>query len=427
MKQVVLSSLEKPVRKTIEIPGSKSYTNRALLMAALTDNPVTIKNPLFSDDTEAMSDCLKRLGIEIEIEKKTIIVKGSIKDIKEGTYELNANLSANVIRFLLPLLCVVPGVKTLHGKEGLNKRPIKNLVEALRLLGANIEYLEKEGYPPLKISSSQLISKPISLSGDVSSQFFSALFMLAPIIGGLKIQVEEQQISKPYIDMTIDSMKQFGITVENNKYETYRISKGQKYTCKTYIIEGDFSSAGYFFAIAALTKSTITFKNLNPNSLQADKKLLPILEQMGNSITYDSTTITIAGNGVKPVTVDMIDFPDQAQNIAVLVSFAKGQSVLTGLQSLHVKETDRLKATESELKKMEIKTQSTNDSLTIYGGNPKTANIDTYGDHRMAMSFAIAGTKLSGTVINDPDVVNKTFPEYWDKLRKIGIKVESKI
>src|SRR6266404_4686185 len=172
MKQVVLSSLEKPVRKTIEIPGSKSYTNRALLMAALTDNPVTIKNPLFSDDTEAMSDCLKRLGIEIEIEKKTIIVKGSIKDIKEGTYELNANLSANVIRFLLPLLCVVPGVKTLHGKEGLNKRPIKNLVEALRLLGANIEYLEKEGYPPLKISSSQLISKPISLSGDLSSQFF---------------------------------------------------------------------------------------------------------------------------------------------------------------------------------------------------------------------------------------------------------------
>ncbi|SRR6266568_4268028 len=424
MKQVKLIPLQKPVRKTIEIPGSKSYTNRALLMAALTENPVTIINPLFSDDTKAMIACLNRLGIEIEIEKKTIIVEGSIKDIKEGTYELNANLSANVIRFLLPLLCIIPGTKILKGKEGLNKRPIKDLVEALRQLGANIEYIEKKGYPPLKVSSSQLTSKPISLQGDVSSQFFSALFMLAPIIGGLKIQVEGKQISRPYIDMTIDCMKQFGITVGNNKYETYRISKGQKYTCKTYTVEGDFSSAGYFFAIAALTKSTITFKNLNPNSLQADKKLLPILEQMGNSITHDSTTITIAGNGVKPVTVDMIDFPDQAQTIAILVSFAKGQSVLTGLQSLHVKETDRLKATESELKKMEIKTQSSNDSLTIYGGNPKTANIDTYGDHRMAMSFAIAGAKLSGMTISDSEVINKTFPDFWEKLKQIGMDVK---
>jgi len=424
MNQLFLSPLLNPVTKTIEIPGSKSYTNRALLMASLTENPVTIKNPLFSDDTKAMIDCLTKLGISIETKKNEIIVKGSYKDVTDKTYELNADLAATALRFLLPLLCIIPGTKSLTGEAGLNKRPIGGLVESLRTLGAKIAYLENEGLPPLKITSSKLLTKQIQMKGDVSSQFFSALFMIAPVIGGLTIHVDGIQISKPYIDMTIDSLKQFGIIVENNNYQTYHIPAGQKYTCETYTVEGDFSSAGYFFAIAALTKSTITLKNLNPDSKQADKKILTVLEQMGNTITYGADEITIIGTQITPVTVDMIDFPDQAQTLAVLAAFAKGKTVLTGLQSLHVKETDRLQATMNELTKMQVKTEATYDTLTIYGGDPQPAVIDTYGDQRTAMSFAVAGCKLSGIKINDPDVVNKTFPVFWDKLEELGIKVK---
>ncbi|HWY80036.1 MAG TPA: 3-phosphoshikimate 1-carboxyvinyltransferase [Candidatus Sulfotelmatobacter sp.] len=422
MKQITLSPLENPVTKVIEIPGSKSYTNRALLMASLTKNPVIIKNPLISEDTWAMIGCLKLLGIAIELDENAIIVKGSFKDVREGSYQLNANLAATTMRFILPLLCVIPGIKILTGNEGLNKRPIEELVNALRQLDAKIEYLEKEGYPPLKITSSKLNPHAVHMKGNISSQFFSALFMIAPIIDGFTIHVDGKQISKPYIDMTIDTMSHFGITVKNAHYKTYRISSGQKYDCETYSVEGDFSSAGYFFAIAAATQSKITLKNLNPKSLQADKKLLPILEKMGNEIIIDNNTITIVGKEIKPVTVNMIDFPDQAQTLAVLTAFAKGKSVLTGLESLHVKETDRLKATVSELAKMGIKTESTHDTLTIFGGNPQSASIDTYGDQRTAMSFAIAGFKLSNMIINDPDVVNKTFPNFWDMLEEVGMK-----
>ncbi len=426
MKQITLFPLEKPVIKTIEIPGSKSYTNRALLMATLTKNSVTIKNPLESDDTNAMIDCLEKLGIEIEKTKNKIVVKGSFEDVKDGNYELNANLAATAIRFILPLLTIVPGTKILQGNEGLNKRPIGELVNGLKQLGAKIEYTDKEGFPPLKITSSKLISNTVRMKGDVSSQFFSALFMIAPVIGGLKLELEGVQISKPYIDMTIDSMKRFGVDVVNDNYETYTISPNQTYTCEEYVVEGDFSSAGYFFAIAALTKSTLALKNMNPNSLQADKRLHSIIERMGSIIKNGKNEIIITGSGVKPITVDMIDFPDQAQTVAVLAAFAKGITKLTGLQSLHVKETDRLRATEIELNKMGIKTDSTHDSLTIYGGNPKAAVIDTYGDQRTAMSFAVAGAVLSNMIINDPDVVNKTFPEFWDKLKEIGIKIERK-
>lgn len=424
MKTISLQPLEKSVTKTISIPGSKSYTNRALLMASLTKNSVTIAHPLFSDDTKAMILCLQKLGIKIETTEKEIIVKGSINDIQDDTYELNVNLAATAIRFLLPLLAITPGTKIIKGKDGLNKRPIGELVDGLKQLGANITYLEKEGHPPIKVLSSKLQSGTISMNGNVSSQFFSAIFMIAPLIGEININVMGEQVSKPYIGMTIDSMKQFGIEVENKKYKSYRIKKGQTYHAENYSVEGDFSSAGYFFAIAALTESKITLQNLNPQSVQADKKLLSVLEKMGSTISMKHNEIAIHGNGVKPVQIDMIDFPDQAQTVAVLAAFAKGETKLTGLQSLHVKETDRLQATEKELHRMGIKTESTYDSLIIYGGNPNGSTIETYGDQRMAMAFAVAGTKLQGITIENPNVVNKTFPTFWNALKQIGVQTK---
>jgi 3-phosphoshikimate 1-carboxyvinyltransferase len=423
MKTTEIIPLSEPITATLVLPGSKSYTNRALLLAALTEKQVVIKNPLFSDDTQAMISCLKTLGIEIRVSENQIEIIGSIKDIQEKDYDLDAEYSGTTIRFILALATIIPGVKTIHGKEGLNKRPIKDLVDALLQLGAEIEYLEKDGFPPLRVTSSQLTPGAIFMNGDISSQYISALLMITPVVGDISIAIKGDQISKPYIAMTIDTMEHFGVTIINKDYLAYIIEK-QQYNTSEYLVEGDFSSAGYFFAIAALTKSNLILKNLNTKSKQADKKLLEVFEKMGGKITYGDNEITIQGGGVIPMEIDVTDFPDQAQTLAVLAAFAEGTTILKGVQSLRVKETERVVALQKELEKMNIKTSSTADTLTIQGGNPTAAVIDTYNDHRMAMSFAVAGTKLSGIKINDPDVVNKTFPDFWNKLNEIGVQTK---
>lgn len=420
-----IKPLAESISASVSIPGSKSYTNRSLILAALTKGPVRIDNPLFSEDTEAMINCLKTLGVDINVDKNYLLVKGDISQIKEKKYELNANLSGTTIRFILALSCIIPGVKKLYGEQGLNKRPIKELVDGLRQLGAKIEYLEQEGFPPLLVNSSKLKGGITRLNGGISSQYFSAILMIAPIVGDVTIKVSGKQISKPYIDMTIDTMEKSGVRVINDNYKQYIVKSGQIYSAKNYLVEGDYSSAGYFFALACLTKSKITVENLNPQSKQADKRLLDILKQMGNRITFGENQITVDGVGVKPVKVDMADCPDQVQTVAVLAAFANGATKIDGIKSLRVKETERVMALETELAKMGVKTESTNDSMIIYGGNPKSAIISTYNDHRMAMSFAMAAAKLDGIQIENPEVVNKTFPQFWKKLESIGIKINS--
>lgn len=409
---------------TIDIPGSKSYTNRALIIAALTPGSIKIKNPLYSDDTEAMIRCLKELGIKIDKHDKEIIVKGSEQDILDREYTLDAGLSGTTIRFILALSCVVPGIKIITGDDSLLKRPIGELAGALKDLGAKIEYIVKPGYAPLKVTSSELIINKTRLHGDISSQFFSALLMIAPLTNGLEVDVIGKAISTPYIDMTIQMMEYFGVMVENTDYKSYRVKAGQKYHPKDYLVEGDYSSAGYFLAIAALTKSKFTLNNLSEHSIQADRNFVAILEKLGSRVFFKDNSLEIIGNGVKPLSVDMENCPDQAQTLSVMLAFAKGKSTITGIRSLRIKETERILALQNELSKMGIRTESTIDSLTIYGGNPKPALLNTYNDHRMAMSFAVAGSVLEGITIADPEVVTKTFPEFWRKLQNIGIKIK---
>ncbi len=429
MKNLEIISLKKAISATVEIPGSKSYTNRALILAALTKNTVTILNPLKSDDTEAMIECLKTLGINIIENKNLIKVVGDIGDLKDEEYKLNAKLSGTTIRFILALSCIVPGVKIITGEEGLKNRPISDLVNSLRELGAKIEYAENEGFPPVIVSSGHLSEKTVNINGEKSSQFVSALLMIAPVVGDLKIEVSGRQGSKPFIDMTISLMEDFGVKVKNNKYREYFVKNmdydidSSVYEKNEYKTEGDYSSAGYFLAIAALTKSKLILKNLNSDSKQADIRFLEVLGKMGNKIVKLNNGIEIIGKGVKPLKINMEDFPDQVQTLAVLAAFANGVTEITGVKSLRVKETERVIALQNELKKMGIKTQAGENTLKIYGGNPKAGEIDTYGDHRMAMSFAVAGAKLPGMVIRNPEVVNKTFPEFWKKLEDIGIKI----
>lgn len=392
--------LQKSVKISLKIPSSKSLTNRALILATLSKNKVKIKNLLLSDDTKAMFNCLK------------------ILKRKSKVFNLNVKLSGTTMRFILALSCLTLGKKKIYGEEALNKRPIKDLVDGLKQLGAKIDYLKNEGFPPVLVNSANLKDGTIKMKGDVSSQYISALLMISPVVGNIKIKVSGEQTSKPYIDMTIDLMKKFGVRVINKNYKEYFIPK-QTLHIKEYSVEGDFSSAGYFFAAAALTGSTINLKNLNAKSKQADLRFVEILNKMGNKITYKKDEIRIEGSFIRALTVDMTDCPDQIPTLAVLASFAKGETKIIGIKSLRVKETDRVSAARAELLKMGIKTKEDLNTLTIFGGSPRGAEIDTYGDHRMAMSFSLAGLKIPGIVIKNPEVVSKTYPSFWKDFKKI--------
>jgi 3-phosphoshikimate 1-carboxyvinyltransferase len=423
MNAVTLLPLAQPVDADVTVPGSKSYTLRALLLAALTPGSVRILNPLVSDDTTAMLACLKTLGIETHQAKDCIEVRGCVGDVLEGHYTLDADLSAASLRFLLALSVILPGTQVLHGKEGLNKRPVSDLVESLRALGAEIDYLEKDGYPPVRVSSSRLKINTVQVSGDVSSQYISALMMIASAAGGLTIDVTGNPVSKPYLDMTTATLEAFGIRTLNRHYRQFSIPPEQHYQCAGYTVEGDASSAAYYMAVAALTHSRITLRNLPAASAQADMKFLGILERMGARVERLADCIIIEGHGVKPLTVNMEDCPDQAQTMAVLAAFAPGVTRIEGLRSLRVKETDRLAAVAKELSKMGLRVNEEADAIEIHGGTPQAAEIETYGDHRMAMAFAVAGAKLPGLAIRNPEVVSKTYPEFWQDFQQLGIGV----
>ena len=423
MKILRINPLEKPVQRTLTLPGSLSFTIRALILSSMVKGAVKLINPLKSDDTLALITALKSLGIKIEEGDDYIIVKGSKEDIEDKQYKLNIKLSGRSARMLLGLLCIVPGKKILNCEENFKKRPVKDLVDCLRELGADIQYLEKDEHLPLKINSSKLSSGTIKMSGNISSQYFSSIMMIAPFVGEIKIIAAGKQVSKSFIDITIDIMNKFGVKVINKNYKSYLIPKNQGYkNLKEYFIESDATSASYFFAIAALTKSRIKILNLSPASTQGDIRFVDILKTMGSKVIKNNKEkwIEVEGtNQFNPINIDMTDNPDIVQTLAIVALFAKGKSMLTGLEHLKVKETNRLKALDSELRKTSAGVYATGNSLIVTGREINGAQIKTYGDHRMAMAFAVLGTKIPGVTIENPEVVNKSFPGFWKTLEGI--------
>lgn len=430
MKSLKILPLKKPIVREITLPGCLSYTIRALALAAMTEGSVKILNALKSDDTAAMFNSLKTLGLDCKEGKDHFLIKGSLKDVLPANYTININISGRSARTLLALLCLVPGEKILTCKESFKNRPVGDLVSALRQLGAEIEYLEKTGSLPVKITSSNLKPGKLKIKGNISSQFISALLMIAPAVGEIIIQVEGQQASIPFIDMTTEIMKSFGVKVHNQNYKEYLVPAGQFYSQKNYYVEPDAISAGYFWAIAALTKSKIKILHLSPASAQGDVRFADILQKMGCLIrkNKEEKWIEVEGTGVlNGIKIDMNSNPDTVQTLAVVSAFAAGETFITGVSHLKVKETDRIAATKTELEKMGVKVKADTDSLVITGDNPHGAAIDTYGDHRMAMAFAVAGTKIPGIIINNPDVVSKSFPGFWEKLEEIGINLKTNL
>ena len=413
------------INAKVKVPGSKSFTNRALVIAALANGVTTLHGASDSNDSRVLIKLLDRLGVEIIEQEGVIQVRGNGGKFDEFNGVLNVEDAGTAMRFLTALCCLVPGEITLEGSERMNHRPIKELVSALMRLGAEIVYTDNEGYPPIKITGGTTNGGSVHVNGSISSQFISALLMIAPVLSrDTNVYIEGQQVSEPYIDMTISAMKEFGAAVDKSDNH-YFVSGSQEYKANKYTIEGDASSASYLFAIAAISQSKVEVTNVSGKSLQSDVQFVDILQQMGCSVSKTKSSITVTGaKTLKAVEVNMQEMPDTAQTLAVLAAFAQGETGITGLKTLQHKESKRITALQTELSKMGVECKSGADYIKIKGGSPKGAIINTYNDHRMAMAFAVAGVRLNGMIIESPQVVKKSFPSFWTTIQSMGINVD---
>jgi len=404
----------------IYLPGSKSITNRVLLMSALSNGETLIQNYLDSDDTQQMLNALKILKVEFNIvEKKDILVKGCNHNFPNKNAKLFLGNAGTAFRPLTAVLAIMGGEYILKGINRMHERPIKDLVDSLTKIGAEIDYIENPGYPPLKISPGSIIcDKNIKIKGNVSSQYLTSLLIAAPLSNqDLKIQIIGNLISKPYIDITLKLLAQFGIKYKkNNEWTNFALSSSSRFKSpKTIKVEGDASSASYFFAAGAIGGS-VEVANINKSSIQGDLEFLKIIKKMGANVEYLSNSIKVSKNQqLVGMVVDCRNIPDAAMTLAILALFAKGPTTLKSIGSWRVKETDRISAMETELKKLGATVSTTKSSITIKP--PKILNnntiIDTYDDHRIAMCFSLVCLANKNIVINDPECTNKTYPNFF--------------
>lgn len=409
----------------ITIPGSKSLTNRALILAALSSEKTEISNIAICDDTKSMIDGLRALGISITQYDTKLTIKGNTFK-KGGNIEIYTGNAGTTTRFLTALCTLTENNITISGNERMHERPIQPLVDALNKLGAKIE--STNGCPPLKIYPQKLTGGEITLPGDISSQYLSALLMTTPFaLKPSTINIGQNLCSKPYIKMTLETMKQFNLAIKNNNFEQFQIPSGQKSKTESFTVESDASSASYIGAYAALNHGKIVeLNNIYKNSLQGDIKFLSLLEQMGCTITEKQKGSTIEGpQKLSPLgTIDMNECPDLVMTFAILSIFTPGRTKITNIPNLRIKETDRLAALEAELKKLKINVSTGNDYIEIEGNPNFTApqseiKIETYDDHRIAMSFGLLAKKFPQIKILNPECVSKSYPSFWEDLNKL--------
>jgi 3-phosphoshikimate 1-carboxyvinyltransferase len=431
----------RPVVARYAMPGSKSYTNRALLIAALANGESIVSNASPSADSDLFLKALRQLGYRVEC---TDTGSGTLQIAVTGTGRIRPTSNATIIdvgpagttmRFLTAFLAATSGGSNpqgvqLCGSARMHTRPIAPLVTALTGMGAKITCIGTPGYPPLHVYNSEpLKGGEVVIDGSVSSQFISALLMVAPMCNdSLKLCLTGPRISRSYIEMTTQSMKEFGVHVSQPAEDTFYVQRPAAYIPRTYGVEGDLSGASYLWAIAALSGGEISVSNVHSNSAQGDRLFPRILERMGCIVTETPNSITVRGTDtLRGIEVDMSDLPDTAQTLAVVAGCAEGSTLITGLATLRIKETDRLAALQNELAKVSIRSEVGDDWIRVFGGTPTTATIATYDDHRMAMSFAPLATRVPGLQICNPLVVEKSFPTFWDVLDSFGIRSCSKV
>jgi 3-phosphoshikimate 1-carboxyvinyltransferase len=407
------------VQATFTLPGSKSYTHRALMAAALAAGESVLTNALAAEDTELTARALTQLGAGIDWQGTTIRVTGRGGRWRPAPLPIYLGNSGTSMRFLTALAALGEGEYLLTGTERLCQRPLGELLAALKKIGVRAESEKGDGCPPVRVVGG-LTGGKAQLSGAISSQYLSALLFIGPLAPqGLEIEITGSLVSRPYVDLTLEVLGDFGITYYREGYRYFELPGGQCYLPREYQIEADASSASYFWAAAALTGGRVTITNLCLESSQGDAAFPEVLGRMGCAIESTPAGLTIQGGPLKGVEVDMATMPDLVPTLAVLAAFAQGDTVITGVAHLRHKESDRLAAVVTELQKMGLEARETADGLVIRGGVPKGAVIHTYNDHRIAMSFAVAGLKAPGMVITDPDCVAKSFPDFWEFFHRL--------
>jgi len=418
---ITISPVTGPVRGQIRPPGSKSLTNRALIVAALADGRSRLSGVLDSQDTQVMIESLRRLGLEVAHDSAahTIDIEGCGGVVPGSTAELWLENSGTSIRFLTALCTLGNGRYRLDGNTRMRERPIGDLVDALRQLGADVRCENENGCPPVLVEGHPLRGGAASLPGSRSSQFLSALLMSAPAAKEpVEIQISGELVSEPYVDMTLGVMAQFGVEVTTAFPGHYRIVP-QSYRANDYEIEPDASAASYFFAAAAITGGEVTVEGLNRWSLQGDVRFVEALEQMGCQVTFGNQGITVRGRPLKGITIDMNAISDTAQTLAVVAAFAEGPTRIHNVAHMRYKETDRISAVANELRRLGLQVDEEPDALTVHPGPLHPAEIETYDDHRMAMSFALAGLRSPGVTILNPACTGKTYPHYFEDLARL--------
>jgi len=466
-----------PFNATVRVPGSKSLTNRALLIASLANGKTRLTNALFSDDSLYFAKALQALGFDIQLDEANheMTVTGLGGKIPANKAELFIGNAGTAARFLTAFLTLGNGEYIFDGDSRMRERPIGDLVEALTQLGANIsplssrsipegdkrERAEGEGEvnsisPPIKITANGLLGGKTKIAGDISSQFLSALLMVAPYAKSpIEIEVTTEPNSKPYVDMTLAIMQDFGINVQRKEYQSfsipvtiYQLSRSipagpitnpqfssppilhsqspvssLQSPIPTYPIESDASAASYFFAAPAICGGTVKVENISRKSKQGDIAFLDVLTKMGCTVTETDNCLRVTGTTeLRGIDADMRDIPDTAQTLAVIAPFASSPTRIRGISSARVKETDRIHATCTELARLGVQVEEHDDGMTIYPCQTfKRSNVQTYNDHRMAMSFSLIGLRFDGITIENPSCVSKTFPNYFDVLDTLRV------
>jgi 3-phosphoshikimate 1-carboxyvinyltransferase len=410
------------INAKLSVPGSKSITQRALIVACLARGESEIKGPLDSEDTRLLRNTLICLGIPIKAKGDNWIVKGQGGKVLPVNQDLYLGNNGTGIRFIASLVALGQGIYRLTGTRRMAERPIEPLLKALRMWGAEARSIKNTGCPPVEIKAHGLKGGETLLSASQSSQYLSSLLLVAPVTQNpAKIVLDGNLVSRPYVDLTLAVMAAFGVNVkeENNTFLVPRTP----YKAKEYQIEGDASSASYFWAAAAITGGKVTVKNIPAKSLQGDVAFVDILSSMGCIVRREPTGITIQGpphGKLKAIKVDMGQWPDIVPTLAVISAFARGTTIINNVAHLRIKETDRLKALAQELSKVGVTVKELKEGLIIEGNSDIHGSlIDTYQDHRIAMAFAVMGLKVPDIKIKDPDCVQKSFPSFWQKWQKI--------
>lgn len=412
----------------VRLPGSKSITNRVLLISALAQGSTHLHNLLKSDDTRYMGEALSRLGVTIEFSRDyseaVVFGCGAPIIIPSDISELFLGNAGTAMRSLCAALTLGEGSVTLRGEERMKERPIHDLVDALLSIGADITYEESDGYPPVHINARGLKGGTVKVRGNISSQYLTALLICAPYCESpLHIQVEGKLISTPYIQLTLDVMRKFGIDVRHDGMTDFYVPKGVYQSPGDFDVEGDASSASYPLAAAAIAKGKVRVLGVGSESSQGDVGFARVLGQMGAKITIGPNWIECDGTGAKlhGLDLNLNDIPDAAMTVAVLALFAEGETNISGIGSWRVKETDRIAAISAELRKVGAKVQESADSIRITPPEQlQGATIETYNDHRMAMCFSLVALGGVPIKIMDPSCVNKTYPDYFDVFLRLA-------